>query len=221
MEAQMTNTFTLQQCMAAACAAQRINGKYVRRDDSTEEFPANNWLTINILKENSDKVMDVDQENSRMVITYLEHKLPELIAETLQDYWRNAVLLTDKRDIGIEDYRTFAFLASVPGSVYNACTREQVAESLAKQVENSRCIGTVGKEFPRTQVTIIGSVYSRNYFKHYHTAYTADGDVIRFPLSEQLDTGSQPTIAGRIHKHDGNMTVLHYVRVKKTVDTSK
>ena len=217
----MTNTFTLEQCMAAACAAQRINGKYVRRNDATEEFPANNWLTVNILRENSVQVTDADLDNGRMVITYLEHKLPELIAETLQDYWRNAVLLTDKTDIGIEDHRTFAFLASVPGSVYNACTREQVQEDLARRKDNSLPIGSPGDDFPRAEVTIMGSVYSRNYFKYYHTAYNADGNVIRFPLSEQLETGSQPCIAGRIHKHDGNMTVLHYVRVKKTVDTSK
>jgi len=216
----MTNTFSLEQCMAAACAAQRINGKYVRRNDATEEFPANNWLTINILKEDSALVTDTDQDNGRMIITYLQHKLPELIAETLQDYWRNAVLLTDRTDISIEDYRTFAFLASVPGSVYNACTREQVQEDLASRKENSRCIGKPGDDFPREEVTILGSVYSRNYFKYYHTAVDADGNVIRFPLSEQLATGSQATIAGRIHKHDGNMTVLHYVRVKKTVDTT-
>jgi len=216
----MTNIFTLEQCMTAACAAQRINGKYVRRNDSTEEFPANNWLTINILREKSELITDVDLENSRMVITYLEHKLPELIAETLQDYWRNAVLLTDKKDISIEDYRTFAFLASVPGSVYNACKREQVTEALIRKVEDSRCVGQPGENFPYTEMTIMGSVYSRNYFKHYHTAHDADGNVYRFPLSEQLAEGSQQMVSGRIHKHDQNMTVLHYVRVKKSVDTS-
>lgn len=217
----MTNIFTLEQCMAAACAAQRINGKYVRRNDATEEFPANNWLTAFILIENSVQVTDADLDNGRMVITYLEHKLPELIAETLKDYWYNAVLLTDKTEVSIEDHRTIAFLASVPGSVYNARAREQVQEDLDIRIANSHCIGKPGDDFPRTEVTILGSVYSRNYFKYYHTVYDADGNVIRFPLSEQLETGSQPCIAGRIHKHDGNMTILHYVRVKKTVDTSK
>ena len=210
----MTMTFTLEQCMAAACAAQRINGKYVRRNDSTEQFPANNWLTFNILKEDSVQVTDIDRDNSRMIITYLEHKLPEVIAETLQDYWRTAVLLTDKNEISIEDHRTFAFLASVPASVYNACGREQVADELAKRVENSRCVGQPGDNFARTALTILGSVYSRNYFKYYHTACDADGNVIRFPLSEKLEDNSTHNICGRIHKHDGNMTVLHYVRVK-------
>lgn len=215
----MSNIFTLEQCMAAACAAQRINGKYVRRNDSTEEFPANNWLTVNLLTQDTDKITPEDYDNSRMVITYLEHKLPEVIAETLEEYWKNAVLLTDKKEISAEDHRTLAFLASVPASVYNSCQRELVAEQMAARVENSRCIGKPGDDFPKVPVTIIGSVYSRNYFKYYHTAYDADGNVIRFPLTDKLENGSHHIVSGRIHKHDGNMTVLHYVRVKKTVDT--
>lgn len=216
----MTNIFTLEQCMAAACAAHRINGKYVRRNDATEDTPANNWLMVSILREQTHLLTHADTQSGEMVITYLQHKLPELIAETLQDYWRNAVLLTDKTEISLEDFRTIAFLASVPGSVYNACAREQVADEIAARKENSRCIGKPGDDFPRSQLTIMGSVYSRNYFKHYHTAHDADGNVFRFPLSEQLEVGSHHQIAGRIHKHDQNMTILHYVRVKKPVDTS-
>ena len=215
----MTDTVSLETCMAAACAAYRINGKYVRRDAATEEFPANNWLMATILNEKPQDITEEDLVNSRRIITYLEHKLPELIAETLQDYWRNAVLLTEQAEISLSNFKSFAFIASVPSSVYNACQREQVAEELRIFSRGSRTIGKVGDNFPACNVKILGSVYSRNYFKHYHTAITTEGNLLRFPMSDQLTTDQEYVISGRIHKHDDrNTTILHYVRVKKTVD---
>lgn len=220
MEEQMTHTVSLETCMAAACAAYRINGKYVRRDAATEEFPANNWLMANILKEKTADITEEDLANSRRIISYLEHKLPEMIAETLQDYWRNAVLLTERSQMPVDDYKSLAFIASVPSSVYNACQREQVAEELRIFSQGSRPIGKIGDNFPACNVKILGSVYSRNYFKHYHTAITTEGNLLRFPMSDQLTTDQEYIISGRVHKHDDkNTTILHYVRVKKSVDT--
>jgi len=208
---------SLKDAMIAAVAAQRVNGKYIKRYDTKEGELSNGALMREYL--NTEMVnfnhLPQDIEIAEQILEYLDSKMIELIAGTLHDYWKNLVLLTEQKAINAKDFKTLALIASVPSSYNNAVKRENSREEIRIIAENSRHIGQVGDGI-EAEVTIKSAVYSANYNKWYHTALTNDQNLVCFPLSEQLDRGTVINLTARIHKHDdNNQTRLHYVRIKK------
>jgi len=214
----MSDVIFLKDAIIAAVAAQRINGKYIKRYDAKEGELSNGALMREFL--NSEiinfNILPQDIELAEKICEYLDSKMIELIAGTLHDYWKNLVLLTEQKQINANDFKTLALIASVPSSYNNAVKRENAREEIRIVSENSRHIGQVGDNI-EAEVTIKSAVYSANYNKWYHTALTNDQNLVCFPLSEQLDRGTVINLTARIHKHDdNNQTRLHYVRIKKS-----
>jgi hypothetical protein len=209
----------LETVLSAAVAAQRINGSYVRRDQATEEHPSNSALMFRLLEPSVEETLVIlpeDQEQSKLIMEYLSHKLMDLVAGNLEDYWKNAVMLLDLQSIKTQDFGKLGFIASMPTSYNNAMARDRLQDHMRELAESSRHFGNVGDAFGRQNVAILGSVYSRTYNKHYHTALTQDNNMIRFPANERQQNESIVTISGKIHKHgDNNTTVLHYVKIHK------
>ena len=211
--------FDLETVLASASAAQRINGAYVRRDQATEEKPSNSSLMFRLLEPSAEElhaILPEDREQSRAIMDYLGHKIMDLVAGNLEDYWKNAVMLLDITNIKTTDFGKLGFIASMPHSYQNAVARDALQDHMGQLAETSRHFGTVGDAFGRQNVAILGSVYSRTYNKHYHTALTSENNMIRFPASEKQQDESVVSISGKIHKHgDNNTTVLHYVKIHK------
>ena len=211
------NMISLKDAMTAAVAAQRVNGKYIKRYDAKEGELSNGVLMREFL--NPEMVnfnhLSQDIEIAEQILEYLDSKMIELIAGTLHDYWKNLVLLTEQKAIKSNDFKTLALVASVPNSYKNAVGRENSREEIRQIAENSKHIGKVGDNIA-TDVTIKSAVYSANYNKWYHTALTADQNLVCFPLSEQLERDTVVSLTARVHKHDdNNQTRLHYLRMKK------
>jgi len=214
----VTDTISLKDAMTAAVAAQRVNGKYIKRYDAKEGELSNGVLMREFL--NPEMVnfnhLSQDIEIAEQILEYLDSKMIELIAGTLHDYWKNLVLLTEQKQINFSDFKTLALIASVPNSYNNAVGREKAKDELRIIAENSRHIGNIGETI-EADLTIKSAVYSANYNKWYHTALTSDQNLVCFPLAEQLNRGDIIAISARIYKHDdNNQTRLHYVRVKKS-----
>lgn len=213
----MTDTISLKDAMAAAVAAQRMNGKYVKRYDAKEGELSNGALMREFLNPEmvNFTVIDADYAIADDILEYLDSKMIELIAGTLHDYWRNLVLLTEQKQIDAKDFKTLALIASVPNSYTNAIGRETAQDEIRRIAENSRHIGKVGEIIVR-EVTIKHAIYSANYNKWYHVALTQHGELVCFPFSEQMARDSTIVLQARIHKHDeNNQTRLHYVRIQK------
>jgi len=213
----MTDTVSLKDAMTAAVAAQRINGKYIKRYDAKEGELANGALMREVLNPEMVNFNHLPQDINLAdeIIQYLDSKMIELVAGTLHDYWKNLVLLTEQKEINAKDFKTLALVASVPNSYKNAVDRENSRDEIRQISENSRHIGQVGDNIS-AEITIKSAVYSANYNKWYHTAITADNCLVCFPLSEQLARGTVINLTARVHKHDdNNQTRLHYVRIKK------
>jgi hypothetical protein len=209
----------LKMVLTAAVAAQRINGTYIRRDQGTAKSPANSNLMFQLLAPDSEetyKILPEDIQQSQLIMEYLSHKLMDLVAGDLEDYWKNAVMLLGLENIKTTDFKKLGLIASIPTSYNNAVARDSLQDHMRQLAETSRHFGTVGDAFGRQNVAILGSVYSRTYNKHYHTAITQENNMIRFPASEKQENDSIVTISGKIHKHgDNNTTVLHYVKMHK------
>jgi hypothetical protein len=216
--------------IAASCAALRVNGRYIKRHEGGEGELSNNVVLKYILDPASfstgsaeipekyigQTVTDADLAEASAIVQYLDHQMLELIAGNLQDYWKNLVLLTERKTISSTDYRTLALVASVPSSYKNAMARETAIDKINTLSQNSKWIGKIGDNFPQQNVEIISSVFSATYNKWFYTALTADKNIIKFPHAQAMGTGDTLELSGRVYKHDENNTTrLHYVRVKK------
>jgi len=214
----MTDTISLKDAMSAAVAAQRINGKYIKRYDAKEGELANGVLMREFLNPEMVNFTTLPQDDivADEILDYLDSKMIELVAGTLHDYWRNLVLLTEQKQINKKDFKTLALVASVPNSYANAVGREKAQDEIRIMAENSRHIGQIGDNILE-EVTVKSAVYSANYNKWYHTAITTAANcLVCFPLSEKLERGTVINLTARVHKHDdNNQTRLHYVRIKK------
>ena len=212
-----TIMISLKDAMAAAVAAQRVNGSYIKRYDAKEGELSNGALMREFLNAEMKNfnIFEADYAVASEILEYLDSKMIELIAGTLHDYWKNLVLLTEQKTIKSDDFKTLALIASVPNSYKNAIGRENAREEIRQIAENSHHIGKVGDNIA-AEVIIKSAVYSANYNKWYHTALTNDQNLVCFPLSEQLERGTVVSLTARVHKHDdNNQTRLHYVRMKK------
>jgi len=209
-------TIGLKDAMSAACAAQRTNGRYIKRYDAQEGELSNGALMREFLNpEKNFSILPQDIEFAEQICEYLDSKMIELIAGTLHDYWKNLVLLTEQKEINANDFKMLALVASVPSSYNNAIGREKAKDELRIIAENSRHIGKISDNIV-AEVTVKSAVYSANYNKWYHTALTNDKNLVCFPLSEKLERGTVINLTARVHKHDdNNQTRLHYVRIKK------
>jgi hypothetical protein len=222
-------TITLKEAISAACVAQRINGRYIKRYEADKEKgeASNAALMRDILNPEIEhvKILPQDAESAEQILEYLDSKMFELIGGTLHNYWKNLVLLTEQKEFLANDYKTLALIASVPSSYKNAVARENARDEITILQENSRHIGKVGDNF-EGKITVISAVFSYNYNKWYHTGLTEDNCIVLFPLGEKLDRESVIILTARIHKHDEDYkTRLHYVRIKMKVqpllDTKK
>jgi hypothetical protein len=212
---------TLKDAISAACAAQRINGRYIKRYEADKEKgeESNGALMRDLLNPDIEhvKILPQDIESAEQILEYLDSKMFELIGGTLHDYWRNLVLLTEQKEFLANDYKTLALIASVPSSYKNAIARENARDEITTLQANSRHFGKVGDNF-EGKVTIISAVFSYNYNKWYHTGLTENNCLVLFPFAEKLDRGTVIILTARIHKHDeDNKTRLHYVRIKMKV----
>jgi len=214
-------SITLKEAVSAACAAQRINGRYIKRYEADKEKgeESNGALMRDLLNPEIEhvKILPQDIESAEQILEYLDSKMFELIGGTLHDYWKNLVLLTEQKEFLSSDYKALALIASVPSSFKNAVDRENARDEIKDLQDKSRHFGKVGDNF-EGKVTIISAVFSYNYNKWYHTALTEDNCLVLFPFAEKCERGSVIILTARIHKHDeDNKTRLHYVRIKMKV----
>jgi hypothetical protein len=220
-DSQENKQFDLVDVYSAASAAMRINSEYVKVHDTRDDKASNSRIMRHLLCHAPEMITEADCKEGAAMMEYIQGKLPELLSGQLETYWQQAVLMTEQKTIASDDYKKLAFIASLPSSYLNARQRENVFNLMILLAENSIHLGKIGEQVT-LDVQILGAVYSKNYLKWYHTAITADGNLVRFPLGDKLERGVNAKIAGKIHRHaDGNTTTLHYVRVKKILDNNQ
>ena len=157
----MTDKIAFKLVMAAACAAQRTNGRYIKRHEAQTGELSNGALMREFLHPEmvNFQVLPEDIAQAQEIVEYLNSKMVELIAGTLHNYWQTIVMLTENKDIAKDDYRNMALIASVPNSYFNAITRETAQETVAKMQQTSGHIGKIGDNFAGEVTIEIGRAH--------------------------------------------------------------
>ena len=211
---------------ALACAAQRINGSYLKEDTydySTD--PANYGEVVSSKKANKvmvrgwlskndmSQVTDVDRSEAEAVRGYWQLKLFNVLSGTAGDYEKNAVETASAAEIDSYDYLKIGIIASLPQAYERGMVRDQRLEARQDAALGSQHFGTVG-EAVTGDVEIIDCIYSKNWSCYYVTGKFGT-NMIMFTSSDAVEAGKTFKMKGKVKKHrDENITQLNYVRLK-------
>ena len=209
-----TLDLTADQVWAAACAAYRINGGYLKQAEVTADGkivrPTNRELVKQYLDEPGVVTAD-DLEQGRKC-------RQDLIKQTTMSALKNRVtewdLLTAEMaslDTITTDYQ-LSVITAMPKSHSQNLARETVDTRLTYCDSDP-----VGRINERVEITgeVVRSNYSNQYNTHYVTVITEANRQVFFAYRERIDPGVNVKICGRVKRHADRATQLSRVKIYK------
>jgi hypothetical protein len=209
---------------AAACAAQRVNGEYVKEavyehleGQALVEPPAlvkrksRDVMMEFLTKPDELTVADVEQgEELRrwlqndLTFRALKSKLTEFDSAT-----QKCLAVKDRFYVVSERYE-LAVVAALPNIMAKAKAREATQDRLAETT--GELIGSVGDKV-QLNVEVIRSMFSKNWNIWFLTAITETNSAVFFSCKESYDTGTHLTIRGTVKAHKDGQTQLNRVSI--------
>ena len=202
---------------AAACAAQRINGEYVKGtkwpDAPVDQASTNRELMENILGNDAGTiavVTDEDREQAVLVRRFYKALTFKLITGNKLSDFDNTALALSNVDTITTKYE-LAVIASLPSCYVRGQARNNVENRV--KFATGGYIGQYGDKI-KLDVEVLRSFFSQQWATYYVTAITADDQAIFFSFkNDPPAVGSTVTIAGTVKSHKDNSTQLNRVKV--------
>lgn len=205
---------------AAAFAAQRINGRYIKageivtvlRGDSDVPLPCNKDLTIQILATNNSNVTDEDRSNADLAREWFQGQLFALLGEQLNDFMKKAAETAIKDTINIR--KDMGMLACLPQTWLRASQKEQVEEVLNEA--DSQFVGSVTEKLVR-RIHVLEAKPGQTFTGWLVTA-TEGNNIFRFCSSMEFQNNEVVQIQGKVKRHENDrktgkpVTWLNYVK---------
>jgi len=197
----------------AACAAQRINGSYIKLSVISESDPAttklSNRMIVERLLADLSGITDEDREQGVKVRAFYQaYTFKILQGKQLSDFDNTAMLIAN-RDVITGNYDV-AVIASLP-----SCYERGVVRQSADQRINFATGGFIGKANDKVtaSIEVLKSVFSMKWNTNYVTGITTNDQVVFFAYKEALDIGKVLDIQGTVKAHRDNSTQLNRVKV--------
>jgi len=212
--------YSVSDVWAAACAAQRINGSYVKEGNT--KFDADG-LPILVQKRNRDLMMEF-LENPEQLTTDDVIEGEQVLNELKKDLtWRalkgklNDFDQSASRVMAVEGHfdtqlnrLELAVVACLPAS-YERMKARQSTEDLMSQT-SGEYVAPVGHK-AMVNVEVVRCNYSTNWNTHYITAITQDNHAVLFNVREPQEVGARISIQGTVKAHNNGVTQLNRVKV--------
>ena len=205
---------------AAACAAQRINGQYIKQDEF--DYPEGGQAVLTatasrtIMKEllaNPDRLTAQDFEQGAECKTFLQNDITFRALKnklTEFDSATSKVLAVEENFDSAQHKYELAVIASLPASRTRALER-QATDSRVRQA-TGEYVGAVGDKVA-LDVEVIKTNYSQQWNTWYATAITSDNRAVFFAFREQLTIGNSILIKGTVKAHRSGTTQLNRVKI--------
>ena len=205
---------------AAACAAQRINGRYIKQDEFDYPEGGRAVLTATasrtIMKEllaNPDRLTAQDFEQGAECKTFLQNDITFRALKnklTEFDSATSKVLAVEENFDSAQHKYELAVIASLPASRTRALER-QATDSRVRQATGAY-VGAVGDKVA-LDVEVIKTNYSQQWNTWHATAITSDNRAVFFAFREQLTIGNSILIKGTVKAHRSGTTQLNRVKI--------
>ena len=205
---------------AAACAAQRINGAYIKEGRVDTDVDGN---VISVVKRNRDIMMDFlaspehltvdDVVAGELVLNELKKDLTwRALKGKLNDFDQSA-----SRVLAVEDHfdsqlnrLELAVVACLPASYERMKTRQSTDDRMSQT--SGEYVAPVGNK-AMVNVEVVRCNYSKNWNTHYITAVTQDNHAVLFNVREPQEVGARISIRGTVKAHNNGTTQLNRVSI--------
>lgn len=213
--------FSISDVWAAACAAQRINGEYLKEPQRV--FDKATGLTHDAKRRNRDVMMDFLLNPEHLTVDDIERGeycrnflQSDLTFRTLKNKTgefdiaiRKVLAVQDHFDSHFNKYE-LAIVACLPASV----KRSEIRQNSDSRVQFAQggFVGEVGDKV-NLNVEVINSNYSKQYGIYWVRAITEQDQAVFFSSKEAYDSGTHLSIRGMVKAHKDNLTQLNRVKV--------
>lgn len=205
---------------AAACAAQRINGAYIKEGRVDTDVDGN---VILVVKRNRDIMMDLltspehltvdDVVAGELVLNELKKDLTwRALKGKLNDFDQSA-----SRVLAVEDHfdsqlnrLELAVVACLPASYERMKTRQTTEDRMSQT--SGEYVAPIGHK-AMVNVSVVGCNYSTTWNTYYITAVTQDNQAVLFNLRDPQGPGVRMSIKGTVKAHKNGTTQLNRVKV--------
>ena len=198
---------------SAACAAQRINGAYVKLSMLSESDKELNKLSnrqiVESLLVDTFNITDEDREQAKKVRAFYQALTFKILQGKRLNEFDNTAMLLANRDVITSNY-DLAVIASLPSCYERGSKRQSVDQRI--NFAKGGFIGAIGNKVSAT-VEVVKSVYSSKWVTNYITGITSDDQVVFFSYRTELPIGAMIDIYGTVKAHRDNTTQLNRVKV--------
>ena len=209
----VTVNYNADDVWSAACAAQRINGSYIKLSVISESDPAttklSNRMVVEQLLADLSGITDEDREHGVKVRAFYQaYTFKILQGKQLSDFDNTSMLIAN-REVITGNYDV-AVIASLP-----SCYERGVERQTAEQRVNFATGGLIGKASDKVklQIEVIKCTYSHSYNVFFVTGITDQDQPVFFSYKEKVSTGDTMNIVGTVKAHRDNITQLNRVKV--------
>lgn len=204
---------------AAACAAQRVNGRYIKMgelvtqetEQGNQPVPPNKERMIDFINHQA-LLTEQDFEDGRTARAWFQGQLFSLLGDQLNDFMKKATETAVKNVINIR--KDAGMLACLPQTWERAAKKERVVDTLTEI--KSQHVGSITEKLIR-QVHVIEANPGVSFTGWIVTA--TDGDnIFRFCSSVAFKENDVVRIQGKVKRHDHDkktntpVTWLNYVK---------
>jgi len=213
--------YSVDNVWGAACAAQRINGSYVK--ETQYRFDEDKNTTVVVKQRNRDVMESILANPALLTIEdiaqgqecrkYLQNDITfRALKSKLNDFdtaTSKVLAVTESFDTVKNKYE-LAVVAALPGSHEKAVAREIVQERVRET--SGEFVGNPGDKVT-LNVEIIRTNFSKTWNIWFATAITADNRAVFFSFKQPFDAGTQLTIKGTVKAHKDGQTQLNRVSI--------
>ena len=196
---------------AAACAAHRVNGGYIKEtlnftDENGTIRLANKALMQHFLDGDFD-LRPEDHALGEKVIQYCQSLTFKILSSHLSSFEQETLAIVEQT--GISSKYHLAIVASLPAA------HERAQERSRQNARVRESQGILNESIGSTvdlDVEVIVSKYSKEWDIFFVTAVTGDATVF-FSFRTKLDSGTKIRIRGKVKCHKEDSTQLNYVKM--------
>lgn len=204
-------TYNVSDVFAAACAAHRVNGGYLKTSELDDEGNVvkhpNKYLIRDFLNSTFD-VRDEDRDMGEKVMQFCQALTFKLLSDKrLSDFEATMLTIVEKQTT--DSNYDIAVVSSLPASYERSIVRKEQDVRLR---EASGCINAAVGNKVELDIEVVRCNYSNEWGVFYVTAIT-EGGVVFFARNSAVDVGSNIRIKGKVKRHKEDRTQLSHVKV--------
>ena len=196
---------------AAAAAAHRVNGgylKYTETNDQNLTSKVANKILIRQFLDGDFDIREQDREVGEKVMQHCRSLTFKLLTDKrLSEFEQNMLSIVEKETL--DSNYDIAIVSSLPASYDRAQVRSTIEVRLR---EAEGLIGQVGDKVS-VSAEVVKCYFSDNWGTHFVTAITDDNKQVFFAYRNKLEVGSNFTAEGKVKSQRDNATQLNYVKM--------